>query len=324
MNFGSVPYKIRAREGTFVSKRYKSLITSTGSLLLGVGLTVLFLLLLSGWSVSKAAPGATTFYVNGSAGDNDFDCLSAGTACETIGEAIGKATWGDTIQIAAGVYYENLYVQDLTLIGAGKDITIIDGGKVSRVMTVTLGATLSNLSLRNGELSNITGDIFDKSGGGIKNSGDFRLHNVRVYSNTAESFGGGIFNAGTLIIDNSEVISNTSNSNGGGIHNWFSGDRMTVTNSLIAGNNANLAGGISSHISFALIDSTLSKNSTNTSGGAIGLTNSINPVIVELNRVAIIENEATNSGAGIFNQGASITMTNSTVSGNTAGTYTAI
>ena len=304
-----------------MSKRNKNLITSTMSLLLGVGLTVFILLLLSGWSVSKAAPGATTFYVNGSTGNDGFDCLSSGTACETISGAIAKASWGDTIHIAAGVYYENLDVQDLTLIGAGMDSTIIDGNQVSRVMTVTLGATLSNLSLRNGELRNITGDIFAKSGGGIKNSGDLLLQNVRVYSNTAESLGGGIFNAGTLILENSEVLSNTSDSSGGGIYNWYSGESLTVTNSLIAGNTAVNGGGISGALDIVIIDTTLRKNNTSSWGAAIDLGLFIK---ADLNRVAIYDNQANTYAAGIFNPGAVLTITNSTLSGNTAGTYTAI
>jgi uncharacterized repeat protein (TIGR01451 family) len=52
-------------------------------------------------------------------GNNGNSCLSPGTACLTIDGAIGKASAGDTINVAAGTYNEQVLIdKTLTLLGA--------------------------------------------------------------------------------------------------------------------------------------------------------------------------------------------------------------
>jgi conserved repeat domain/conserved repeat domain len=59
------------------------------------------------------------------------DCLSSGTACLTIGGAIGKASSGDTINVAAGTYNENLTIAiALTLSGPNAGIDPNTGPRV--------------------------------------------------------------------------------------------------------------------------------------------------------------------------------------------------
>ncbi|MCX6020343.1 MAG: hypothetical protein NTZ05_01175, partial [Chloroflexi bacterium] len=69
-------------------------------------------------------------YVNGTSGADANDCLTAGTACKTVGGAVGKAGANAHISIAAGVYSENLTIsKSLTLAGESAATTILDGGQ---------------------------------------------------------------------------------------------------------------------------------------------------------------------------------------------------
>ncbi|MEX1995451.1 MAG: right-handed parallel beta-helix repeat-containing protein [Candidatus Saccharimonadales bacterium] len=73
---------------------------------------------------SQPVYAASTLQVNGAAGVDSGDCIS--TACATINYAIGQATAGDTINIAAETYNEQVVIdgKNLTLNGVG-DGTLI-------------------------------------------------------------------------------------------------------------------------------------------------------------------------------------------------------
>lgn len=77
-------------------------------------------------------------------GSDGNDCLSSGTACLTIGEAIRKASPGDTINVVAGIYNEKLTIEkSLVVLGPNVGIdpntgsrvpeAIIDGGKAQLI-----------------------------------------------------------------------------------------------------------------------------------------------------------------------------------------------
>jgi hypothetical protein len=162
----------------------------------------------------------------------------------------------------------------LELIGSGASATIIDGGGVNRVITVsntTAQVTVSGVTIRNG-----TTIVY---GGGILNSGLLTINNCTVSGNQVfgsnsqfkYTYGGGIFNGGTLTINNSTINGNSAACGylgcagfGGGI---YSNGRLTISNSTIAGNFAyahfaySQGGGIEeSHSVLTISNSTLSAN----------------------------------------------------------------
>jgi len=116
------------------------------------GLLVPFLVVLT-----TSAFAATTWYVNRASGSDSNTCLSSAMACKTIGHAISNATSGDSIRVAAGTYKENLSVGfSLNLVGAGTSATIIDGGGVNTVVTISAASahvTLSGLTITHGYAS---------------------------------------------------------------------------------------------------------------------------------------------------------------------------
>ncbi len=146
----------------------------------------------------------------------------------TIQDAINNALDGDTISVAPGTYYENLVVnRNINIIGAGKDITIIDGQQKDSVIIINpdIIATIIGFTIRNGNA--------ERGGGIFVNGATLTLQNSTVTGNTA-TYGGGIWNGYTLTLINSQVTGNTYGWLGGGICNCGSG--LVIINSQISGN----------------------------------------------------------------------------------------
>lgn len=267
-------------------------------------------------SLGSTAMASTTWYVNGVSGSDSNNCTSPTTACKTIGHAISLASSGDSIKVAAATYIENLTIGvDLNVVGSGAKTTIIDGGGVATVVNIPTAGThvaLSKLTIRNG---------LSGAGAGISNNGILKLLASVVSGNTATFFcnrgcfagGGGIFNAGSLTIRNSTVANNVSDvgclkigcrSGGGGILNDGS---VTINKSTVIGNNTESGGGGQSFGggiyhngagTLKINNSTLASNSVSSTGpGEIALGGAI----------------ASSTSTG------KITITNSTLMGNTAG-----
>jgi len=253
---------------------------------------------------------ATTWYVNGVTGSDSNNCLSATTACKTIGHAISLASPGGSIIVAAATYTENLSIgKNLNILGSGCTNTVINGGGVGTVVTISSAtvATRSGLSISGGS---------GTAGGGIYNSGTLILNNSCVDGNHLYGarygvpvVGGGIYNASVLTINDSAITGNTAtgsaglaNASGGGIYNQ---GRLTINRSIINVNSATFAytrgfggatgGGISNYGygTLAINNTTLIGNSAkSTSANASG-------------------------GGGIYNGGTQV-ISNTTISGNSA------
>ena len=264
-------------------------------------------------------------------GSNSNDCLSASTPCETINGAIGKATGGDTILVAEGMYTGSsseviLINRDITLSG-GWDASftsqsgnsIIDGEATRRGITVQTGVTtsLAHFVLQNG---NKTG-----GGGGVHNEGTLTLnHSIIADNNSGFGEGGGILNTTTGVITmNQTVLTRNGNQdlcNGTAI--WNQGT-ITANNSSITENQVpNIFCGVGSAVinftgpdyrgTIILNNTTVSNNSP---GGGI-----YNYGNLTLNNSTISHNvgDDSNGPGGIYNSiDAILILNNSTITGNT-------
>lgn len=279
----------------------------------------LCVVLLAAGSFAVAAPAATTWYV-GPLGEDSNDCLAPGSACETIAAAVGKATAGDTIQIAAGIYSEHdiRLNKALTLNGAGMTETIIDADAAGRVVYIAATTVISGMRMQNGQTPESTYS-FDEYGGAVFVGNGMRatLKYVALMDNTASS-GGAIFNYGFLELENTEILSNTAAYAAGGIQNYTNGV-ITITRSTLAHNVALGAssggGGIqSTGKSLTIRNTTLHDNGTAYFGGALFL-GQTGPTL--LDGVTLSGNTA-NAGAAVYAYSGAITATNTTLSGNIA------
>ncbi|MEE8391131.1 MAG: S8 family serine peptidase [Anaerolineae bacterium] len=158
------------------------------------------------------------------------DRVGVNGACAygTIQQAVNAASDGDTVRVAAGVYFENVNI-------SGKDITI--GGDYDSTCTATGGGTTriegsagsgSTVDVYNGSVVNLN-DLqiawgSDTYGGGVDATGNARvtLDNTDVRNNRA-TYGGGIYvssNSAMTITNDSDVHDNTATSPGGGARVW--------------------------------------------------------------------------------------------------------
>ncbi len=228
--------------------------------------------------VCLAAPClADEFHVTTTADTNDGVCPSA-SQC-SLRDAIlatNSRPGHDTIHLPAGTYVffltgvdeddsftGDLDIKDhLDILGAGANVTIIDGGGIDRVFQLhrTLGpsepiANLHDLTIRGGDLENV-----------------------------ALPFGGGVFNYGATVSLVDCVVENNTGpagqSGGGGIAlaaQPSSPGVGHVINTTIRGNSTTWGGGIFALDSQLYIDrSTLSGNAAvNNRGGAVYLNASV-------------------------------------------------
>jgi len=272
----------------------------------------------------------------------------------TIAAAVAAANpaGGDTIVVAAGTYNEHDITIDrnLTIEGAGADVTIVDGQNLGRVFLVSGTpapvVAMSGITVRNGYTDQgggvfndeqctltmtdctVSGNTADWGGGGISNyyESTLTMTNCTVSGNTAAggSDGGGILNASTstLTMTDCTVSGNTAGWLGGGIFNYM-WCTLTMTNCTVSGNTAGWAGGgirNSSGCTLTMTDCTVSGNTAVWQGGGIC---NIEVSTLTMTDCTVSGNTASGwAGGGILNYDeCTLTMTGSTVSGNTALDY---
>jgi predicted outer membrane repeat protein len=303
----------------------------------------------------------TTFMIS-STGDSFDDVFGDGIAVDNNGVdslrgAIQEANaleGADTIYLASGIYTLSFtgfdddnalrgdldITGDVTIIGAGAENTIIDGGGIDRIFDIFPEATvnISGVTIRNGTArngagirntgtlllensiveNNVAAGEFDSVGGGIANSqgGDLTLDGVIVRNNTAEIHGGGLYSTDSIatIID-SMFENNSTEMDGGGI-SVFNGS-LEMTGGAISNNSAALDGGGLSMESaiVSLTEVSVTGNTATEEGGGINVIGSGAQLRVFTSTIA--NNTATNEGGGIRAVGVTVGLMDTTVSGNT-------
>jgi CSLREA domain-containing protein len=210
--------------------------------------------------------------------------------------------------------------EELSIIGSGADVTIIDGNKIDRVIHI-LGASthISDLTITNGSIENSS-----DHGGGIYNGrdsdyivGNLVVEDANILDNFAMSRGGGIYSDGRLSISNSTIANNEAYSNGGGINSATT----HIQNSNIQGNISHWRGGGINATQLTIINSTVTHNSVENSytdvvGGGIAISSDS-----QIESVEISHNSVTpGGGGGIYfkNPSAKLTISNSKINNNQA------
>ncbi len=193
---------------------------SAAAVLVPLGVTVPVLALGTG---TAAAAGSTWYVAPGGAAGAPCGATKA-APCGSINVAIGEASPGGTIKIAAGTYTAgtaaNLVVvsKNLTLTGAGAATTVLNGNQQGTVLTVNAGvtATLTGVTIEGGTGTAMTIQSTPSvAGGGVLNEGTLTMRHDTVTGNhiaatasgtdSEAAIGGGIFNAdgGTLAVAHS-------------------------------------------------------------------------------------------------------------------------
>jgi hypothetical protein len=253
---------------------------------------------------STTALASSTWYVDGVHGSDNNNCKSPQTACKTVGHAISLAHSGDSIKVAPATYTDNtLTIRfSLKIIGSDASTTIIDGGGVNTVVTISNAnahVALSKLTITKGFAYVV--------GGGIRNSGTLIVNNSMVSGNSALYGGGGILNNGALTINNS-----TLSGNGAG-----RGSRSVAVNYQAPALPSGFGGGILNNGTLTINNSTVSRNSATSSPGGAGGGIWSNNRALTINNSTLSGNSASHDDGGIVSGGA-LTINNSTISGNSA------
>lgn len=306
-----------------------------------VSLVALALALLVPVVPVQVAHAANTLMVSTTGTDNG-DCRIA--ACLTIGYALIQASpsGGDTITVAANTAamptyqeFDSIVVdRNITLTGAGAAATIIDGTRhIQSLVIVNAGisATITGFTFQNG----------NANAGAIDNRGMLTLTSSVIANNKAYYGGAGIGNIGQMnVIDCAITNNSSSNGQGGGILNYGA---LSMTNTTISGNDATAGGGIANGPPtpttapgsiLTVTNSTIRSNRGPYRGAEIlnnkGMVTLADTTIgggasfggiYNGDQMSIARSLITGSNGGIVgeNSYATLSMTNSTVSGTSAG-----
>ncbi|MBK8027146.1 MAG: hypothetical protein IPK19_38595 [Chloroflexi bacterium] len=234
----------------------------------------------------------------------------------------------------------SIYDDELTIDGAGRDDTTLQGVGGYTVLTVLPSGTLNlnDVTIRDGGaidkasaggahnagVSTFTNvritHNFAMIGAGIENGGWLYLYNCKIDDNHATYSGGGITESGIharyVLLDNTEVSANTAVTSGAGLYV----ENADIQNgSIVQGNTAGGdGGGIYARATVNISNSTITGNSSGGSGGGVF----INGATLATSGTTISNNQSGGSGGGMFvwNR-AIVTLRDTTIAGNSASGY---
>ena len=217
---------------------------------------------------------------------------------------------------------------DVVLVGAGMDATVVDGNGLDRVLHIASGVTAKVHDV------SLTGGFVDH-GGAILNAGEsLILDSVLLAGNEVGGYGAGVYNSegSELIIRNSVVSDNVSGyggvvanygslvvsksvfdqNTGSAMQNWCTAN---VTETTFSGNAGAYGAGLYNHGTATVSSSTFSGNLTGTQGGAIYNVDGT----LEITNSTISGNTSSSSGA-LYNHSAGTTVViGCTIVSNTGG-----
>lgn len=247
----------------------------------------------------------------------------------------------DTITLPAGAYVlsiagagENLaatgdldIIAPVTITGAGRSTTSIDGADFDRVFDIfaTAGTVnISGVTIKNGSstqyggciqaanpvfnLTNaaLTDCVASEGGGGLRAiQTTATLNRVLINNNTARTGGGMDITDARVTLNNCQLTGNTATNTGGAVYQSNPNSVFNMTSSLVNANTADIeAGGLflANGSSAVISNSTISGNITDGYGGGL---NTRIPTLIShstiVNNIADNDNNDTNPrGGGLF------------------------
>jgi len=225
------------------------------------------------------------FYANIVAGPDEVVITPKGTFLLTIPDSGSGIQDGD-LDITS----------EMTITGKGPSATVIDAsGLGDGVLSINVTDPTYNLVTLQG--LTITGGSSESGAGITVDAGNLTLSNVTVSGNQASTSCGGIIvpKESELIIEEGSVISdNEAAEYGGGICHFGGSYPLTITDSTISDNQASQEG-----------------------GGIYTSGSSSEPAVVTITRSTISGNSA-EDGGGIWASSSTLSLTASTIAGNSA------
>ena len=263
------------------------------------------------------------------AAPGDGSCATSGGVC-TLRAAIQEANafgGDDTVMLPAGTFAITIPLVDdfsdadgsfylnssVDLVGAGADVTILDGGMLDRVLQVSFNglATLSDLTIQNGSRSGVLVDF----------GASLTLLRVTVQDNTNVGFEpnpAGIEIEGAMLgLVESTVQRNSVVGETGGI--LFTGGTFSAVDTVIRDNTGSqgiVAGGMICNSGTATFERVAFIDNSGNSGGALFVSGNL--CNATLTNVTLSGNSANGTNGALHNAGGTVTLVNVTVTDNSA------
>ena len=281
------------------------------------------------------------------------DVVDGGDGLVSLREAIiqsNQGSGGDVISLSAGTYTLSIggtgennsatgdldIREDVTIRGAGQNLTIVNANGIDRVFEVRDNAafTLEDLTVAGGSTSGgndgagveakaagsftatrvtFTGNASGREGGAIHAKNDpVTLTDVAIVGNSAVTSGGGLRAEGVTLLTRVTVSGNSAG-DGAGIYQKGGGSDFTLVNVTISGNvAAGEGGGIWTDQPMSVTNSTVAFNMANSgagvyitgSNGNVSIRNSILASNVQFDSQA--DNVSTNNGGMLTSLGFNI------------------
>ena len=214
---------------------------------------------------------------------------------------------------AAAVYASNNTIVNMT--GGEACNNVSEGGGGGIVLYAAKGSFTGG---------RIAGNSAKSSGGGLCIQGsEVYLGKITISNNKTTGAAGGLYvsRAGSVnsdvTIDGAQILNNTSGSSGGGIFLYMNGNKITMLNGLVAGNQAKDGGGavIQREVTFTMKGGTFKENRSTSNGG--GFYASIDSTFL-MEGGTITGNYANVNGGGMYCLRSNVTLSGGTITGNKA------
>ncbi|MEG1191890.1 MAG: Ig-like domain-containing protein [Clostridia bacterium] len=251
-----------------------------------------------------------------------------------LDHALSMAVAGDTVNMTRGKMSTNLPAvtttidKDLTLVGAGKALTVIDGGHTDGTtghqlfqIQGTANVTIKDMTLQNGYCEQIGGAVSVAEGATLTASDCAFDANVNALHYGSAVAANGTFNATNCAFTGNQSIAQGL---GGAVAASGPKARLALKGCTFVGNSATGQNGVAGAVylndgtgaaASSVMDCTFTDNTSSANAGAIYMDNGAR---ASIENTTFARNAGVNGGAIYTAAGAPVTITRCTFDGNTA------